>query len=1059
MGPYKRLLIDISSVANACLFASEKDGENSFEVDFEGKVVNVASALDGYESMIMAFRSILRELGMVPVQCVMVKDGKDSRKLRRAYLPNYKDRPARAPEFYLELEKVINQFEETLLSYGGISVVKEGYEADDLIAALAAVTDSIIWSKDGDLMAAGDWYWSGELNPARYPVTKKEHITVYKTLVGDTSDKIPGAKGFGEGAFIDMVAKYGDEVLDDFLVMLENRELDGLTELTEEFKPFKKIVENLPTVYASYDCARFHHPGWKKIEWKAKFPQPNGDLMWWQQEIKLVERTEFASPGFLDRLIADLHSGPVKVRGFDIETWQDEASLAWGELNKPKGGKVKLDSVACHMAGFSLTCGANNEKCYYFPIDHKDTDNLSLDDMTMILNMLPEDGLLSIHNVSYELPVVRANCELHFDRGWLPNARCTAIMANYVDENEEAKLKSCVKRLFDYDQQTYDDVTQGRQMNEISGAEVVSYGADDSIATAALFNLFSLIMSYEHTYDVFEEVEVGASYLFAEGHLNGLRGDQRRLRELYEESKARYNERMEKINEFLINLTWTSGDFDDGVVFHHRWPGCVFEPAQSMTKAEIVRCINSLSDEKFSTAVRVPEKVAAAVAEFAGEEFRKPIEDEDLAAFNALCESLFVPAPEINLQSPQQICRLMYEALKLPIRIRNKPTEKMKSEGKRKGNPSGDDDAIKLAMAYDMEDKPELKAFFEDILAAKEEATAESFYYKAYPKAPNPHTGYIHYNPGQSMTTSRRAAPSGPNIGQASKKSPVREFFIPPRDDMVWVSRDFTGQELRITAERSQCEKMLACYPHNAPALDLHSVTGVRVMEIVHKVMTSYEEMNEKRKTDKEFKRGRDAAKAVNFGDIYGQTKYGLAIKLICTEELAQSIIDAKEAAFPGVAEWKKERRKFHEKEGYALTMMGGRKHVKMKWPGDEHALRSSVNFEVQGSAAEQVKLVLSKLWWCRFFERYEAEFQFPVHDEINYCVVLDDLAESVKELGEIMTFPYGGMTVPLTSSIEIGPNFGQLKEIGEEYDYEAVMEAGREALAQLQARLALGID
>ena len=113
--PYKRLLIDVSSVAHACLFVSEREGENSFEVEFEDRFVSIPSALDGYEVLLVATKSTLRSLGMVPTQCVLVKDGVDSRKLRRAYLPGYKDRPARPPEFYQELEKVINGFEVPVL--------------------------------------------------------------------------------------------------------------------------------------------------------------------------------------------------------------------------------------------------------------------------------------------------------------------------------------------------------------------------------------------------------------------------------------------------------------------------------------------------------------------------------------------------------------------------------------------------------------------------------------------------------------------------------------------------------------------------------------------------------------------------------------------------------------------------------------------------------------------------------------------------------------------------------------------------------------------------------
>lgn len=1060
---YKRLVIDSNSVLMACLHACKKEGEHTYEVDFKDSVEEIPSHIDAYEYALIAFKATLRDLGMVPMQCVLVKDGKNNKALRQKFLSNYKKRPEKPVEFLQEVQKLTTMFEEMLWSYGGISVVKDGFEADDLIAAIASATDVIIWSKDGDLLAAGDWFWGGELNPTgKFMDVRKDRILAYKSLIGDPSDKIPGAKGFGEAAFRDMIVKYDDDVLDDILDMLKNRTLSELEDFVDDFKPFRKILDNKASTYASYDCARFYHPGYSGLRWEARFPSPNGDLGKWARDEKLVTKEVITSSGFMDDLIRDLHEGPVNIRGFDIETWMDEESLDWCKRNTSKTGKTKLDIVGCYMAGFSLTCGENNEKVYYFPVDHHNTDNISLEDMTMVLDMLPEDVVTMIHNVGYELPVVRLNCELRFDRGWLPNARCSQIMKSYVDENTELNLKYCTKQYLKYDQVSYDDVVgvptgkkdkkgneiyHYRQMCELTGEEVLSYGTDDAVATMAVGNLFDLIMRYEGTMDAFEACELLPAYLFAESQINGMLMDFDRLDELHKESSAKYHEIYDRITTYLGKLTWLSGDLKkDKEATKHYWEGCKFVPITSPTSTEIKRLFFETTGIELKTRLQRLYKIGELMTEAGyphlGDCFQEG--DTNLKAFNKECESMFVPNPQINLKSSPQLTELFYTALGLPVRKHNKITDKMRKDDpeRRKGNASTDEDATKLAIAYDCKDKPELEAFLRDILAAKEERTAESFYYIPYPKTPNPKTGYTHYNPGQSRTTSRRQAPSGPNIGQVSKKSPIREAYVPSAEDRAWVSLDLEGQELKLTAHRSQCAAMLACYPQKGEAKDLHAVTGVEVAKLTHNLHTTYDELV-KNKEEGLFKKSRDGAKAVNFGDIYGQTKYGLALKLIIKEKDAQKIIEAKEKAFPGVVKWKKERGAFHEKYKYATTMLGARKHLTLDntWK-DDTKLRSAINFEIQSPAAEQVKLILAEFWRSEFFERYDACFIFPVHDEVNFDCTIKDLPMAVAEAHQIMTMQYADMSVPITSSIEIGPSFGQLTNIGNTFDKEKLMEA-----------------
>ena len=927
--------------------------------------------------------------------------------------------------------------------------MKDGYEADDMIAALAAVTDHIIWSKDKDLLAAGNWWWSGELNPTdKFLGIDRKHIVVYKSLVGDTSDKIPGANGFGEVALTNLIAKFGDDTLDEILDMIKNKELHKLSDYVEDFKPFQKIIDNADAVYASYNCARFHHPGWTGINWQARFPHPNGDLGKWKKVEQLITKAIFNSPGWMDKFISDLHDGPVNVRGFDIETWMDEESLAWAELNKPKTGRGPIDVVGCHMAGFSLTCGENNEKVYYFPVDHKDTDNISLEDMTMILNMLPDDVTLMIHNVGYELPVVRKECELRFDRGWLPGARCSQIMKNYVDENTELGLKYCTKHYLGYKQVSYQDVTEGKQMNELTGEHILSYGADDSVGTVMLGSLFDLIMRYEGTMYAFEECELLPAYLFAESQLNGFKFDFKRLTQLYNESKARYAERYKKIQDFLLNLVWKTGDFDDGVVFEHRWEGVELEPAESLIGPEIKRVFLAVTGEELKSSLRKPEAIGKLICDRGYEPLGKHVIAGDLRSFNAAATASFIPNPQINLKSTPQLAKLFYDALKLPVRVYGKLSDTMRAEGRRKGNPATDEDATRLAMAYDCEGRPEVKELLENILKAKEEKTAESFYYLPYPKTPNPKTGMTHYSSSQSRTVTRRHAPKAPNIGQVSKKSPIREAFVPFDDSMAWMVLDKSQQELRLTAHRSQCPEMLACYPVNGPSKDIHCVTGVQVAKIRFNTETTYEEMvARKKEKGSVFDKARDEAKPVNFGDVYGQTKFGLALKLVITEEAAQDIIDAKAAAFPGVAQWKKDRAKFIKENGYAITMMGARRHINLTgtWK-DEGDIRGGINFEIQSPAAEQVKLDLAEFWKSRFFEKFDAYFMFPVHDEVDIIVSEKDLIPAAKEAHRIMSRQFCDMKIPVTSSIKIGTNFGNVEDTGEVFDADKIQKAWRKA-------------
>ena len=1065
----KRLLIDSSSVVKAALYASNT-GPNAYMAEFEGKQEIIPSHLDGYEVWLGSLKKTLTDLNMVPSQCVLVKDGRNASELRRQFLPDYRKRKPRPSEFSQEFYQLQEKVEANLLAYGAISVVKDQVEADDFIFALAKVTDCVIWSLDGDMMAAGNMYCRGLVNPDRFYGIAKKHIVVYKSLVGDPADLVPGTPKFGEKSFIDMVAKFGDECLDEFLEFLENRTLSELAPYVGDFKPFQKILDNEELVYASYQCAKFHHPGWHDIEWKAKYPKGDGTWPEWDLKIELITKDKL-TPEFFNQFQKQLNQVPWGP-SFDIETWSDEESLAWGIANKSQRGP-RLDVYGAHMAGFSITTGPNNNLVYYFPVDHLDTDNVSIDDMARLLNCCDESKPMFVFNAEFELPVVRNHMELRFDRGWLPNIHDVLIMKSYVNENTPLKLKTSTWTYLGYKQVTFEQVTAEptdyqedpeeeqepddsepvpwRQMNTMTGLEVVDYGADDSICTGALANLFSLIMKYEETWNAFDMCEREPAYLCAEAFLNGQKFDLDTLAALTKDNAEKSAEIWEKINERLIKLEWIMGDPVDGVTWTAKLPGCVFEPAANLSASEIKKVYKQVTRVQLKSNLRSVSSLAKLMKDTAPELASAllwedsdglEVQAETVDKFNEVGAGLFVPKPELNLGSPKQMCDLLYTAMGFPVRLKGKLTDKMRAAGKVQGNPKGNESAIRHAIMYDAtEEEKELLLL---LIEAKALQTDYGLYLKPYVKMPNPKDGFVHGSYGQSRQTSRRFSSSAPNFSQQSHKSPIRKVVVPAVENHLMVSFDEAGQELRHAAVQSQDPAMLSCYIGDN-LRDIHSITGRAIMEKKWEGLT-YEEFIERIKAEETVaSKARKYAKILNFLSQYGGTAVSLAEKLLISVEEAEELMAAKDAEFGRLVQWQAEVEVIHRERGFSITPLGARKHLRLEgsWK-DAHELRSALNFIIQAAAAEQIKLVMKEIWNRRITDRFDCEYRFPVHDEHLFSCSKEDMAEFCREMHAIMIQPYGGLQIPWESSIAIGPSFGEMTEISG-FDEEKIREIIKE--------------
>ena len=256
----KRLLVDMSSICWTALLAG-KDEEYGLKVEHEGRVIQVNSAVYGYENAINHLISSMNRLEINTKNLVLVVEGMDSKLLRTSVLPAYKsDRSSRPPEAYAQFNLLKNRLVDSLLDCGATAVTQNGLEADDVIAYLAKNLDGerYILSADKDLavLVGGDVHMlrSGEIDQNPWGPFPHRFITTCKALIGG-KDGLKGAKGFGEKAWLDLCAIFGDDGLELLEGLIINRQLDRLSEDVGDLKALQKIIDDKESVYRSWDCA------------------------------------------------------------------------------------------------------------------------------------------------------------------------------------------------------------------------------------------------------------------------------------------------------------------------------------------------------------------------------------------------------------------------------------------------------------------------------------------------------------------------------------------------------------------------------------------------------------------------------------------------------------------------------------------------------------------------------------------------------------------------------------------------------------------------------------
>ena len=348
-----------------------------------------------------------------------------------------------------------------------------------------------------------------------------------------------------------------------------------------------------------------------------------------------------------------------------------------------------------------------------------------------------------------------------------------------------------------------------------------------------------------------------------------------------------------------------------------------------------------------------------------------------------------------NLDSPKQLGQLLFEELKLPALV--------KTPG---GAPSTNEEALEaIADAHEL---PRV------ILEYRGLAKLRSTYTDKLPEMVNPDTGRVHTSYHQAGAATGRLSSSDPNLQNIPIRSEegrrIRTAFVAPSGRKL-VACDYSQIELRIMAHLSEDPALLRAFAEGA---DIHRATAAEVFgKAIGDVTT-----NERR-----------AAKAINFGLIYGMGAFGLAKQLGIGRGEAQDYIALYFNRYPGVRDYMERTRQQARDAGYVETVFGRR--LALDYIHSRNAAqragaeRAAINAPMQGTAADIIKRAMVRVDAWLEDHREHALMILQVHDEL----VFEADAEFVPTLLEQVPVLMAGaadLRVPLVVDCGVGDNWDE---------------------------------
>lgn len=353
---------------------------------------------------------------------------------------------------------------------------------------------------------------------------------------------------------------------------------------------------------------------------------------------------------------------------------------------------------------------------------------------------------------------------------------------------------------------------------------------------------------------------------------------------------------------------------------------------------------------------------------------------------------------EFNINSPKQLGIILFEKLGLPVGKKTKT-----------GYSTNVEVLENLALEHEIAAK---------ILSYRQMVKLKNTYIDGLSALIDPQTSRIHTSFNQAVTATGRLSSTEPNLQnipiRMEEGRRIRRAFIPSAGKQL-LSADYSQIELRVLAHFAGDEVMIEAFHQEQ---DIHLRTAAEVFGVPLEAVT------------REMRR---AAKAVNFGIVYGISDFGLSRDLGISRAEAKQYMESYFARYHGVKAYLERVVAEAKEKGYVTTLLNRRRYLPDIRSRNFHlrsfAERTAMNTPIQGSAADIIKLAMLKLYQLLQEKEKDTQIILQVHDEL----ILDVPEKRIQHVGalvnEIMSNAYP-LAVPLKVDLQVGPNWYDLRPL-----------------------------
>ena len=351
---------------------------------------------------------------------------------------------------------------------------------------------------------------------------------------------------------------------------------------------------------------------------------------------------------------------------------------------------------------------------------------------------------------------------------------------------------------------------------------------------------------------------------------------------------------------------------------------------------------------------------------------------------------------EFNINSHQQLGKILFEKLKLPVYKKTK-----------NGYTTDVDVLEKLKGQHPV---------IEKILEYRTLTKLNSTYVEGLIPYINPETKKIHSSFHQTITATGRISSTDPNLQniptRAELGKQIRKAFKPAEGN-VYIDADYSQIELRVLAHISQDENMIYAFKHGE---DIHKQAASKVFGVPIEEVT---------------KEQRSSAKAVNFGIVYGISDFGLANQIGVSNKEAKEYINQYLEKYSGIKHFMDDIVESAKAKGYVETLFGRRRYIpeikSNNYMVRQFGNRVAMNTPIQGTAADIMKIAMINVNKALKEQKINGKIVLQIHDELLLEVSKEQKEQAKQILKECMENAMK-LSVPLEVELSEGTSWYEVK-------------------------------